>query len=786
MNDLTLAEKAALTSGASLWTTKPVERAGIASITLSDGPHGVRRQLTGGDHLGIGRSIPATCMPPAVALGSSWDPDLLRGVGAALGAEARALGVQVLLGPGINIKRSPLCGRNFEYLSEDPLVSGVLGAALVEGVQSSGVGAALKHFAANNQETNRLRVSAEVDERTLREIYLAAFEHVVKRARPWTVMCAYNKVNGEYASQNRWLLTTVLREEWGFDGLVMSDWGAVDDRVAGVWAGLDLEMPTSGGITDALLVEAVRVGRLDPALLDLAVSRVLALVAKARAAQPEAFVVKASAAQPEAFVSESSAAQSEAFVASAPDARPGAVMVTEGGGAVEIDGVRACAHHRLARQVAAQCAVLLKNDGVLPLATSTSVAVLGELARTPRYQGAGSSQIVPTRLDDALTEMRALAGADLPFAPGYRLDHGEPDEALVEQAREVAAAAQVAVVFLGLPEGEESEGYDRAHLDLPAGQSAMLDAVIATGTRTVVVLSNGGVVAVSGWDARVAAILEGWLLGQAGGGAVADLLYGVANPSGRLAETIPLRLEDTPSFLNFPGDPDQVRYGEGVFVGYRYHDAVRGEVGYPFGHGLSYTAFVYSDLTVSVKGADEEIEVEVAARVTNTGGRQGREVAQLYVSAPSATVRRPVRELRGFTKVALEPGESAVVRFALGYRDFSYFDVREGRWAAEPGTASVHVGASSRDLRLHAEVTLDVAGRRPPLTPDSPLGDWFADDAGRTALLGVAREPSRFLSEEYARTLGSIPLSRLARFPGSKIDPDSLDELAARVRDDRP
>ncbi|MFC7717595.1 glycoside hydrolase family 3 C-terminal domain-containing protein [Nonomuraea recticatena] len=404
----------------------------------------------------------------------------------------------------------------------------------------------------------------------------------------------------------------------------------------------------------------------------------------------------------------------------------------------------------------------------------------------PRYQGAGSSQIVPTRLDDALTEMRALAGADLPFAPGYRLDHGEPDEALVEQAREVAAAAQVAVVFLGLPEGEESEGYDRAHLDLPAGQRAMLDAVIATGTTTVVVLSNGGVVAVSGWDARVAAILEGWLLGQAGGGALADLLYGVANPSGRLAETIPLRLEDTPSFLNFPGDPDQVRYGEGVFVGYRYHDAVRGEVAYPFGHGLSYTTFAYSDLTVSVKGADEEIEVEVAARVTNTGGRQGREVAQLYVSAPSATVGRPVRELRGFTKVALEPGESAVVRFGLGYRDFSYFDVREGRWAAEPGTASVHVGASSRDLRLHAEVTLDVAGRRPPLTPDSPLGDWFADDAGRTALLGVAREPSRFLSEEYARTLGSIPLSRLARFPGSKIDPDSLEELAARVRDDRP
>ncbi|WP_431901354.1 glycoside hydrolase family 3 C-terminal domain-containing protein [Nonomuraea sp. bgisy101] len=772
MNDLTIAEKASLTSGASLWTTKTVDRVGLPSITLSDGPHGVRRQIVGGDHLGIGQSIPATCMPPAVALGSSWDADLLRGVGAALGTEARSLGVQVLLGPGINIKRSPLCGRNFEYLSEDPLVSGVLGAALVDGLQSRGVGAALKHFAANNQETNRLRVSAEVDERTLREIYLAGFEHVVRHARPWTVMCAYNKVNGEYASQNHWLLTEVLREEWGFDGLVMSDWGAVDDRVAGVRAGLDLEMPTSGGITDAQLVEAVRDGRLDPELLDLAARRVIALVERAREAQPDA--VRPAPAGDSRFPHAGTPAFTKAYA----DAQAG------GGVAIAVEGAEE--HHRLAREVAGQCAVLLKNDGVLPLTPSASVAVVGELARTPRYQGAGSSQIIPTRLDDALTELRALARTDLPFAPGYRLDGGEPDQALLDEARAVAEAADVTVVFLGLPEGEESEGYDRTHLDLPAGQRAVLDAVTATATRTVVVLSNGGVVAVSEWDANVAAILEGWLLGQAGGGAVADILFGVVNPSGRLAETIPLRLEDTPSYLNFPGDPDEVRYGEGVFVGYRYHDAVNGEVSYPFGHGLSYTSFAYSDLAVSVRGTDEEIEVEVAALVTNTGGRHGREVAQLYVSAPSATVRRPVRELRGFTKVALEPGESAEVRFTLTYRDFSFFDVVGGRWVAEPGTARVHVGASSRDLRLSAEVTLDVAGRRPVLTPDSPLGDWFADAAGRTALLGWMREPSRFLTDDYVKTIGSIPLNRLARFPGSKIDPDGLDELAARVRDDRP
>ncbi|MGV9302188.1 glycoside hydrolase family 3 C-terminal domain-containing protein [Nonomuraea sp. NPDC003727] len=774
MNDLTIAEKASLTSGASLWTTKPVDRAAIPSITLSDGPHGVRRQIVGGDHLGIGHSIPATCMPPAVALGSSWDADLLRRVGAALGTEARSLGVQVLLGPGINIKRSPLCGRNFEYLSEDPLVSGVLGAALVEGLQSRGVGAALKHFAANNQETNRLRVSAEVDERTLREIYLAGFEHVIKQARPWTVMCAYNKVNGEYASQNRWLLTQVLREEWGFDGLVMSDWGAVDDRVAGVRAGLDLEMPTSGGVTDAQIVEAVRDGRLDPELLDLAAQRVLALVARAQAAQPEAVRAARAGAAPGAFPHAGTPDFTRAYEAA------------QAGGAVAIAVAGAEEHHRLAREVAGQCAVLLKNDGVLPLAPTASVAVVGELARTPRYQGAGSSQIIPTRLDDALSEMRAAAGADLPFAPGYRLDSSEPDDELVAQARAVAAAADVTVVFLGLPEGEESEGYDRTHLDLPAGQRALLDTVTATAARTVVVLSNGGVVTVSEWDAKVAAILEGWLLGQAGGGAVADILFGVVNPSGRLAETIPLRLEDTPSYLNFPGDPDEVRYGEGVFVGYRYHDAVDGEVSYPFGHGLSYTSFAYSDLTVSVTGTDEEIAVEVAARVTNTGGRHGREVVQLYVSAPSATVRRPVRELRGFTKLALEPGESAEVRFTLGYRDFAYFDVAGGRWQAESGTARVHVGASSRDLRLSADVGLDVAGRRPVLTPDSPLGDWFADSAGRTALLDVVREPSRFLTDDYVKTIGSIPLSRLARFPGSKIDPESLEELAARMRDDRP
>lgn len=724
LDRLTLDERASLTSGGGLWTTKAIERAGLPEIRLSDGPHGVRWE-----------KVPATCFPPAVALGSSWDPRLLRRVGDALGGEAAALGVHVLLGPGINIKRSPLCGRNFEYLSEDPLLSGVLGAALIDGIQSRGVAASLKHFAVNNQETNRMRVSADLDERTLREIYLAGFEHAVKAARPWTVMCSYNRINGEYASQHRWLLTEVLREEWGFDGLVVSDWGAVNDRVAALRAGLDLEMPAPNKVTDELVAAAVRQGELEREVLDQAARRVLMLIGR---------VVDRPAAEP--YDPEE--------------------------------------HHRLAREVAGQCAVLLKNDGVLPLDPAASVAVVGELARTPRYQGAGSSQLVPTRLDDALTELRAMSGAEIPFAAGYRLDATGHDPALVAEARAVASAAEVTVVFLGLPDGEESEGYDRDHLDLPAGQLAVLTAVAGTGTRVVVVLSNGGVVKTSAFDDQAAAILEGWLLGQAGGGAVADILLGVVNPSGRLTETVPLRLEDTPSYLNFPGEADHVRYGEGVFVGYRYHDAVDGPVAYPFGHGLSYTTFAYSDLTVTTHGE----AVEVSATITNTGTRTGAEVVQLYVSAPSADVRRPVRELRGFAKVTLEPGESAPVAFTLGARDFAYFHPGHRRWTVERGTALVQLGASSRDLRLSGEVRL--AGNEPQsrLTPDSTLAEWMSVPEGRAVLTREMRPPtgsglpaSRFLEDHYVRTVGSVPLRRLARIPGAYLDSTRLDALAAEA-----
>ncbi|MFE0070359.1 glycoside hydrolase family 3 C-terminal domain-containing protein [Nonomuraea sp. NPDC059023] len=741
LDRLTLAERAALTSGESLWRTQAIERAGIPSITLSDGPHGVRRQPDDGDHLGVGHSTPATCFPPAVALGSSWDPELVRRVGEALGRESRAMDVQVLLGPGVNIKRSPLCGRNFEYFSEDPRLSGVLGAALVLGIQSQGVGAAVKHFAANNQETDRMRVSAEVDERTLREIYLPAFQHVVTVAKPWMVMSAYNRVNGVYASEHPWLLTEVLREEWGFRGVVVSDWGAVDDRVAALWAGLDLEMPTSGRASDASVVKAVEAGALDQELLDASAARVLALVARAQ---------------------------------------PGEGTFDAG------------AHHRLAREVAGQCAVLLKNDGVLPLGFQDSVAVVGELARTPRYQGAGSSHIVPTRLDDVLTEMRALAGRELEYAPGYRLgDAGRSPELEVE-ARAGAARAATTVVCLGLPPEDEGEGYDRTHLELPDNQRALLDVVAATGTRVVVVLSNGGVVRVADWEGAASAVLEGWLLGQAGGGAIADVLYGEVNPSGRLAETIPLRLEDTASYLDFPGELGTVRYTEGVFVGYRYHDALDAPVSYPFGHGLSYTEFGYSDLDVHTRGSGEELVVRVSVRITNLGDRAGQEVAQVYVAAPGHDVRRPARELRAFRKVPLEPGASTTVRFYLAFRDFAYFHPVRRRWTIDPGTATIHVGASSRDLRVAATVAME--GTKQPLpaaiTPDSPLADWLAAPGGLDVLQREMRPPaetgqshSRFLTEPALRMAGSVPVRRLARFPGAYLDPERLDKLADEVNE---
>ena len=751
---LTLEEKASLCLGSDFWHTAPIPRLGIPAVALSDGPHGLRKQPDEGDHVGISGSLPATCYPTASALGSSFDPDLVRRVGEALGAEALTQGVAVVLGPGINIKRSPLCGRNFEYFSEDPLVSGVLGAALVEGVQSQGIGTSVKHYAANNQETDRLRVSADVDERTLREIYLPGFERVVTQARPWTVMCAYNKVNGVYASENPWLLTEVLRDEWGFDGLVMSDWGAVHDRVAALDAGLDLEMPPDLGVSDAAIVAAARSGELDEAVLNRAVARVLRLVDRALSGAID--------------------------VGEEATARPG----------FDADG-----HHALARAAAAECAVLLKNDGdLLPLQPSAcdTVAVIGEFARTPRYQGAGSSRVDPTQVDNAVDELQAAVpdGVRVVFAPGFGIGTTTVDDELAAEAVALAGRASVVVVFLGLPDADESEGFDRTHLDLPANQTALVGRLAAANPNLVVVLANGSAVRLSDWEQHAAAILECWLSGQAAGGAAADLLVGAANPSGRLAETLPLRLEDNPSYLNFPGEHGHVRYGEGVFVGYRGYDALLLPVSYPFGHGLSYTNFEYADLTTTLTGnaEDDTLAVAVTCTVTNTGQRAGKEVVQLYVTDPDSSVARPPRELKGFAKTAtLAPGEGQTVTFRLQSRDLSYWSVRQHRWVLEGGTFRLGVGASSRDLRL--TTTIEATALPPTVELDgmSTLEECLAHPVGAGLIreaVGVDENgrPRGILGdEELIRVIGNFPIRTLAAFPGLGIDHATVDHLLRRL-----
>ena len=725
---LTLEEKASLTSGADFWTTKAVPSAGIPSIMMTDGPHGLRKQAGDTDHLGLASSIPATCFPPAVGLGSSFDPDLARRVGVALGIESAAQNVAVLLGPGVNIKRSPLCGRNFEYFSEDPLVSGIMGAALVRGIQSEGVGASLKHFAANNQETDRLRVSSDVAPRALREIYLRGFQRVVQDAQPWTVMCAYNRINGVYASEDPWLLTTVLRYEWGFEGLVVSDWGAVNDRVAGVRAGLDLEMPSSGGRTDAQLVDAVRTGALDEAAVDAVAQRVVELVGKAQRTSDN----------------------------TAPD----------------LD-----AHHALAREAAGRSIVLLKNEeGVLPLSPDMSrIAVIGEFADRPRFQGAGSSLINPTRVDTALDAIRAAATGRVDYAPGFSTSDEMGGEALREEAVRAAGEAEVAVVFLGLPADEESEGFDREHLELPEAQLRLLDEVVSANPRTVVVLSNGGVVTLPFRD-RVPAILEAWLLGQAGGSATADVLFGRVNPSGRLTETIPLRLVDTPSYGNFPGEFGHVHYGEGILVGYRWFDARDLAVAYPFGHGLSYTQFRYGSAEAEI--VDDVVLVRVP--VTNSGSRTGREVVQAYVSVADSGVQRAPRALVAFSSVEVVAGATVEVELEIRRSDLAYWDIRIDDWVVEPGDYRIEVGASSRDIRAAVTVQLDGDESRAPLSRESSLAEVLSVPAAAAELHRVLAEADRSLLKsadaEMVKLIGSFPLSRL-----SGMDPALTEQAIERI-----
>jgi beta-glucosidase len=671
-------------------------------------------------------------------LGSSWNPELFGTVGEALALEANKLGVSVVLGPGINMKRSPLCGRNFEYVSEDPWLAGELATAMVQGIQHHGIGTSLKHYAANNQEDDRLRVSAEVDERTLREIYLPAFERVVKSAQPWTIMCAYNKINGSYASEHHWLLTEVLREEWGFEGLVVSDWGAAHDRVAALRAGLDLEMPPDLGVSDAAVVAAIRDGSLDESILDETARRVLHLVDRSQPALADDV-------------------------------------------SVDFDE-----HHALARRAAQESAVLLKNAGhLLPLQPEmgSMVAVIGEFARTPRYQGAGSSQVNPTRVDVALDELQsALAGrAEVRFAAGFGVGTTDNDEQLLREAVDLAREADHVVVFLGLPAEEESEGFDRTHLDLPANQLVMLYALAEVHDRLIVILANGGVVRISSWEDRVSAILECWLSGQAAGGAAVDLLLGVANPSGKLAETIPVRLQDNSSHLNFPGEEGVVRYGERIFIGYRAYDTLIQQVNYPFGFGLSYTSFHIDDVGVSAAGsvAAGDLQVTVSASVANTGQRAGAEVVQVYVGDVEASVSRPLRELKGFAKVFLEPGETQQVSCQLDERAFAFWSARFQRWVVEPGEFMIAVGNSSRHLVATETISIDAPRLSLPLGPGSTLHEWLADEHGRELL---TKRGIRLLQDpELIKVIGTMPMATLAAFEGMALSHDELDELIAEL-----
>ena len=657
---MTLEEKASMCDGLDYWHSQPVERVGIKSISLNDGPHGIRKKGDPKENTDVLKGLPAICFPTASATACSWDTDLIYKMGEALGDECRKEQVSVLLGPGTNIKRSPLCGRNFEYYSEDGLLAGEMSAAFINGVQSKGIGTSLKHYAANNQETRRMTVNAVVDERTLRETYLLPFEIAVKKAQPWTIMNSYNRLNGTYAAENKWLLTDVLRDDWGYEGVVITDWGAENERVPGLIAGQEIEMPTSSGIGTKLIIDAVNNGELDVAVLDAAVDKIIELTKKAEPVL---------------------------------------------GGSYTYDSD---AHHNLAREIASQCMVLMKNDNnVLPLKKDSKVALIGEMAHTPRYQGAGSSLINPIRLDNAYQTMKDM-GINLTFSKGYELKKCKEKKSmdLIVEAKAAAKNADVAVVFVGLTDEYETEGADRHHLSIPPMHNVLVEEVLKVNPNTVVVLSGGAAVEMP-WADKVPAILNMFLTGQAGGSAVCDILFGDVNPSGKLSETYPLALSDNSSYNYFPGTTVSVEHRESIYVGYKYYDTANKEVAFPFGFGLSYTTFEYSDLKVSADNIKDTDTVTVSFKIKNTGDVDGAEVAQLYVSDVESTIYRPVKELKGFKKVFLKAGEEKEVEIVLDKRAFAYYNVNINDWHVESGEFKILVGASSRDIKLETVINVE-------------------------------------------------------------------------------
>jgi len=738
ISEMTVEEKASLCSGASFWDTVAIERLGIPAITVSDGPHGLRRQREDADHLGISQSVPATCFPTGCATACSFDEELIAEMGKAIAVECIAEDVSIVLGPGANIKRSPLCGRNFEYFSEDPYLSTKMAAAHIKGVQSTGVGTSLKHYAANNQETLRLCISAEIDERTLREIYLASFEGAVKEGQPTTVMCAYNKVNGEYASENEYLLTQILRDEWGFDGFVVSDWGAVNDRVKSLASGLELEMPTSDGVNDARVVEAVKSGKLDEAVLDKAAARLLKVIFDTQI--------------------------TEAQKAKHP---------------LDLNK-----NNEKARAIAAECIVLLKNeDSLLPISGDKKVAFVGEFFEKPRYQGGGSSHINPYKITPAKESMNIFPNAA--YAQGFSIDKDETDETLLASAVKLAQDSDICVIFAGLPDRYESEGYDRKHMRLPDNQIRLIEEIAKMQPNCVVVLHNGSPVEMP-WIHSIKSVVEAYLGGQATGVAVMDVLSGAANPSGKLAETFPLRLQDNPSYLNFPGDRDKVEYREGVFIGYRYYEKKEIPVLFPFGHGLSYTSFEYSKLTID---RDEVLDtdcVTVSVNIKNTGSRAGKEIVQLYVAPKSNTVVRPIKELKGFKKISLNSGEEKTVTFSLDKRSFAFYDTELKDWRVEAGKYGILIGASSQDIRLEKDIIVKpVIPYNRPITVNSPVAEAM-EDPKVAAFLNKLRETvpnpphldeNNPMADMFAAMANELPLRSSAMFFGRMITQADLDEV---------
>ncbi len=738
LNKLTLEEKVGICSGKDFWTLKGLPRLGLPEITLTDGPHGLRKKNPNSTKSSLSDSVPATCFPTAATTACSWDEELLYRMGEALGEECRAEKVSVILGPGVNIKRSPLCGRNFEYFSEDPYLAGKMAAALIKGIQSKNVGTSLKHFAANSQEKKRMTIDSVIDERALRETYLTAFEIAVKEAQPWTVMNAYNKLNGTYCSDNGYLQNTILRDEWGFEGVVVTDWGAANDRVTGMINGNDLEMPSSGGYNDAKVCKAVREGRMKEESVDICADRMLSLLLKSK----------------------------QALTVTSYDKK---------------------AHHRLASEVCQGSLVLLKNeDNTLPLSKDKTVAVIGEMARCPRYQGAGSSNINPTELDDAFDAL-LKKGYKLNFAPGYNKKKDVINEIMLKDACIVAERADSVLLFIGLTEEYESEGYDRSHMNLPDSHVKLLEEILKVNENVTVVLYGGSPVVIPHLD-KIKALVNGYLGGQAGGSALAEILSGDVNPSGKLAETYPLCLEDTPCNKIYPATGATAEHRESIFIGYRYYDTAKKDVLFPFGFGLSYTQFKYSALKLSKKKIKDTDELTLTFKVKNTGKVAGAEIAQIYVKDKESTIFCPEKELRAFKKLFLEAGEEKTVEITLSKRAFAYYNVNIHDWHVESGEFEILVGASSRDIRLNATVNVEstVEAEIPDYRETSPCYyNGTMNDASESefeAILGRKLPPSEIDRNAPLTLLNSLGDASTTKW--GKVVNDLIDKAVSSIGGD--